>query len=136
MRTSRVLLCLFVSALAAMALPACGSELYEPNDSMATAAPVDLPFSEIDLRVSSSDDDFFEFTLAEATDVHVLVTFVDDLGDIDIELLDASGATIQSSRGVSDSEELTVTLEPGTYYLRVYAFGFDVNDYDVLIETL
>ncbi len=48
--------------------------------------------------------------------------------DADLQLLDASGRTIASStRGGSNAESISRTLEPGTYFVRAYRYSGDTS---------
>ena len=117
--------------------PACaleGADPYEPNDSLATATLVALPFRDFDLWVDDADSDYFEFTVSETADVRVHLSFLDADGDVDLRLLDASGNVIRTSASTSDEEEILATVPAGTYFVEVHVFGFGANDYDIVIE--
>lgn len=129
----------------AMLLSACSvtvdtddfdDDRFEPNDTVSTAALIDLPFEGRDLSVQSNDTDYYEFDLAATSEVYIEASFEHDFGDIDIALLDADGSSITSSFGTSDVETIQRTLDAGTYIVEVDLFGFDnTNDYDLVIEN-
>lgn len=75
-------------------------------------------------------DDWYKFTLTMASDVDIYMQLFDPVCDIDMKLY-AQGdyeTAVGSSTGVDDDEEITETLDPGTYYLRVYAWNNSSND--------
>ena len=78
--------------------------------------------------VGNSDrDDYYRFDLAGRSTFELAV---DGLrADADVQLLDSSGRTIDSStRGGSQSESVRQTLDAGTYFVRVYRYSGDTND--------
>jgi hypothetical protein len=84
-------------------------------------------------RVCSGDSDFFRFTIpaGAARLTAVSTRFIDADGDIDVRLLDAAGATVTSSAGVSDEELIIRSLDPGDYVVEVFGFSGAVNTYTV-----
>jgi hypothetical protein len=57
--------------------------------------------------------------------------FTDADGDIDIQLVDASGTVLATSNSISDDEYIDYTVVAGgTYYIRVY-FGDAGNRYQL-----
>lgn len=110
-------------------------DLYEQNDSPLTARDLLTPsavntFS--DLSIQSADEDWFRLTLAapgRAGDL-AQIQFVHVLGDLDLQLYDATGTTLlRSSAGVSDREEITLSaLAAGSYLLRVYGYSLSVSN--------
>ena len=69
-------------------------------------------------------DDWFKFTVTQAGEVDLYLELYDAVCDIDMKLYAEGNYTdyIGSSAGVNDDEQITKQLEPGSYYLRVYAF--------------
>ncbi|MBM79509.1 MAG: hypothetical protein CMJ78_02810 [Planctomycetaceae bacterium] len=86
----------------------------------------------------TSNDDFFRFELdstARATD-HVRVDFIDEVGDVDLLLLDMTGGVIDTSTSVTDNEEISLGgLDAGMYFIRVFGFNDALNDYDLTIRV-
>jgi len=101
----------------------CPSDFLEPNDSLATARPTGLT----DLNTNwacSGDDDYYSAYLFAGETLDVLVEFYDDEGDIDIALLDSTGAPLQTSETSDDEETVFYTAtETGFVYLQVYLFA-------------
>ncbi len=67
-------------------------------------------------------DDYFRFNVSGQAPVDVRL---DQLSaDADLTLLNASGGMIRSSAyGGNSPEAISITLPPGTYYVRVYPYG-------------
>jgi hypothetical protein len=82
-------------------------------------------------RICASDTDFFTFTLSFRSTVTVHSRFVDANGDLDMRLVDAGGATLGTSSGVTDDENIVQTLEPGTYGVEMFGFLGALNTYTI-----
>ncbi|MEY3456985.1 MAG: hypothetical protein RL215_142, partial [Planctomycetota bacterium] len=81
---------------------------------------------------NNADFDFYRFAIPAqgSQENFVAISFVHAAGDLDIQLLDASGAVVGSSLGVTDSERISLANLPvGTYYLQVYGFGGATGTY-------
>ena len=116
----------------------------EPNDSTATAATItgsEMGPAAICAAMTGNppDEDNYKFTVASAS-VKVAIQFTNRPGgDLDIKLLDASGAMVSQSRGFGDGEMITcpgaspscTTLTMGSdYILQVFpAVAGSVNSY-------
>ncbi len=83
------------------------------------------------------DDDFFRITVPNGQlNVQATLRFEHKFGDIDLQLLDATGGVIANSRGTSDNETISVLVpSSGTYFLRVF-YGNAGNTYDLRWESL
>lgn len=90
------------------------------------------------LTLGRRDVDFFKFTLpSPGTDrSDITVSFDAALGDIDAQLLDASGRRLAVAAGVDDTERLSLAGRPaGTYFLRVYGYRGAANpDYAIRFD--
>jgi hypothetical protein len=96
----------------------------EPNDTFATSRAITLPFSTSGLSLDSdTDQDYYRFTLSQPARVTGAVNFDHGLGDIDLDLRNASNAIIATSAGTASTETIAVDLQPGTYTFRVFGFG-------------
>lgn len=80
-------------------------------------------------RVCAGDTDYFTFTLAFATTVTITARFIDANGDLDMRLVDAAGATIDSAASVTDNETIVEALTAGTYGVRIYGWSGATNTY-------
>lgn len=119
----------------------------EPNDSVAAAAMIgaaDTGPAAICAPTNggSEDADYYKFTVSSAT-VTVAIQFTNRPGgDLDIKLLDSTGAMQSQSRGFGDGEMITCpgaspscpTLAAGDYILQVFpAVPGSVNAYTFAI---
>lgn len=70
--------------------------------------------------------DFFRFRVAQPGDVRVRLDGM--TADADLELLDASGLLLaRSTHGGTSADEITRSLDAGTYHLRVYRYSGDTQ---------
>jgi hypothetical protein len=69
-------------------------------------------------------DDWYKFTVASTGDVEFYMELFDHVCDIDVALYAEGdyGTSLDSSVSTGDSELIEATIDPGTYYLRVYAY--------------
>ena len=82
------------------------------------------------LTLTRNDVDFFKFTTNQTgtSSSEVLAPFDNALGDIDMELLDASGRVLETSDGSAHVERVSLDNRPaGTYYLKVYGYNGAAN---------
>ena len=117
---------------------AVAADRFERNNTRASATNLGdvVATSEVTgLTLGRRDVDFFRFTLpSPGTDTSdIVVSFDSALGDIDAQLLDASGRRLAIAAGVDDTERLSLAGRPaGTYFLRVYGYrGASNPDYAV-----
>ncbi len=116
----------------------------EPNNTFAEAMPIttsDVGPAAI-CASDPEDRDFYKFTVPAATaSVTVRIAFMNrPSGDLDLKILDSSGAMVAQSRGFLDGETLVCpalsprcdALAPGDYVFEVFpALGGAVNSYDI-----
>jgi len=111
-------------------------DAYEENDTLATAYDFTSEgtwLSTIGGHGVQADDDWYEINVSPSgyERVQVDCRFADADGDIDIQLVDASGTVLASSTGTSDDEFIDhIVPSAGTYYIRVY-YGDAGNTYDL-----
>jgi len=104
------------------------------NDSASTATAIEPGAAATNARICASDVDFYSFTVDEAGTVDVTITFAHANGDIDAELLDASGSRIRSATSANDNETLHAQLDAGTYRIRVYGYNGAENTYGIAVS--
>lgn len=101
----------------------CAPDRFEPNNTLASATPVS-PGTLTGLTACAADrDDWYGITLAagQRLDGNVLHAYRD--GDLDIEILDAAGATVGGAGQTRDNEPFSFTApSSGTFYLRIYPY--------------
>ena len=115
-----------------------GDDAYEENDSFTTAFDPGYDWeqtnlSSIDGLGLANDDDWYAIEVKPGSENIVAeLEFIDDNGDIDLELYDATGSLLTGSYSVTDNESIDYAVaNPGTYYLRVYPFSGSENTYDL-----
>ena len=104
----------------------CTNDIFEPNNSRGDAldGPMLAEGTTNGLVSCPSDDDWYWLSIDE----HALVEAILDGGeasDLDLGLYDADGVLLTESAGVSSFEALDDCVEPGVYFLRVYAAQLD-----------
>ncbi len=107
--------------------PVCGTctdDSFESNDQQASAAvlPRDVRHS---LASCFRDPDWFALEGVMAGEsIIVNATFIDLTADLDMRLVDSSGATIAASVSTTDDEQIVFAVPTaGTYYLRAAQVG-------------
>lgn len=100
------------------------------DNSMATARDLGTlsatPTTVNDFVGNSDTQDFARFTIARQIDFRLQLSGLS--ADADVQLLDSQGRTISSStRGSNLSEDISRSLEAGTYFVRVYQYAGDTN---------
>ncbi|MEM6956763.1 MAG: hypothetical protein AAF645_13800 [Myxococcota bacterium] len=122
---------------AAACFPAdvCVDDRFESNDFRETASPAD-PGALEDLAICEPLGDFFAVGATVGDEVSaVLSGFVHDEGDLDLHLIDGSGAIVSTSAGVTNTERVAhCAREGGSLFVRVFGFLGDTNRYDLAIE--
>lgn len=75
---------------------------------------------------SADTNDYYRFELSGRSAFQLSLDGL--AADADVALLDQNGGTIASStRGSNDSESISRTLDPGTYFIHVYRYSGDTN---------
>lgn len=114
----------------------------EPNDSIGTATPLTLDTSVSASIASSTDEDFYVFTVPSGGLEITFQTF-DATGSacttIDpwLDLLDAGGAILWSAddEGINSCENVTLTLTEGTYYADIGGYYPSTFSYVLATST-
>lgn len=124
---------------------AIAADSFEPNDTAATAyalnwsPAVALTLQDLSLH-DAIDTDFFSLSLAAQTSLTISLTFNSAYGgvlsDIDLDLTDAGGNVVAFSNGTGNTESISTTLAPGTYYLEIYWYQANPsgNTYSLTIQ--
>jgi hypothetical protein len=115
---------------------------YETNETRQTATDLRTISGAItvaDLSIhTGSDRDFFKFvTTGPGTSAHYVdVLFSHAAGDVDAQLLDASGNVLTESTGTSDNERLSLQgLPAGTYFVEVFGYSGARNSYRLAFQA-
>ncbi|MEZ6135242.1 MAG: Ig-like domain-containing protein [Pirellulaceae bacterium] len=118
------------------AIPADGSE---PNNS--TGAATELTGRDQTLGNRSihlpNDVDYFRLQPASTGSASFRIQFSHAAGNLDMQLLNASGAVIATSNSTTNDESITAQVTRGaTYFVRVYSVGGAVNgSYSLTVDT-
>ena len=96
---------------------------YEANETLAAAAAVSTNTNLSAAIGSTTDKDWYSFSLATASDLNISLTNL--AGDYDIVLYNSSGTEIKrSENGGTTSETISnAGTAAGTYYLQVYGYN-------------
>jgi hypothetical protein len=110
---------------------------HEPNDSLAAASPISLPFASASVNIDEDlQEDWYSFDLSCGLRVDADVTFSHAAGDIDLELRSSGNAVVGSSASGTDDESITVDLPAGSYAARVYGDGAgSCNRYEMAVSA-
>ena len=95
----------------------------EPSNNTRTNAPV-IAFNtdKNSIIASSTDKDFWKFTLSTSTSV--TITLGNLPADFDLRLRNSGGTILVTAQnGGTSSESITTTLVAGTYYANVYGYN-------------
>ena len=99
---------------------------YEDNDSYLSAFDLssyeNTWLSSVDGLGIQLDDDYYKITIDPGYE-HLIIdlTFTDANGDINLSLLNTSGATIATSLTTTDNEQIDTTVpSAGNYYLKIF----------------
>lgn len=84
----------------------CNPDRFEPNDSAGSPAQINVG-PQSGLTVCPGDTDFFAISLAAGDSVDVTLSFVAGEGNLDLELLDPSGAVVATSAGTTGTEQIS-----------------------------
>ena len=105
----------------------CTDDSNEPNDSTSNATPLASgPFSG---QICAANPDYYTFDVTATEMVMITLDYPTLAGDLDIQLLDSTGAQIAISANASTPESINVSLDAGTYYLKIYGYEDGVNSY-------
>ncbi len=104
---------------------------FEPNETLATAAPMTAGTYLLGI-CQPGDRDFFAVTVDGNQDLVVRIDFANADGDLDMRLFDSLGGVIASSAGFESFERIERSLAAsnrlgaGTYFVEVFGFN-DTN---------
>lgn len=115
-------------------------DAYEENDGCSTGYDLQgaegVWLSQVAGPGRQWDDDWFIVSTHPGDEQLVIdVTFIREVGDIDLELYDEACKLLTGSYGGGDSEHITAAVSPGTYTIRVFFANTGVP-YDLLWRGL
>ncbi len=104
-----------------------GDDMFEPNNTIFTAAQIQPPSDDPSLVTCYTNSDFYYLPLPAGAELHINLTFSQNNGDIDVDLLSLDGTLLATSNGHSDNEAIIyTTATSATYYFHVYRYGTPV----------
>ncbi|HJL17743.1 MAG TPA: hypothetical protein RMH99_18910 [Sandaracinaceae bacterium LLY-WYZ-13_1] len=111
----------------------CTDDSREDDDDPSSATFYSGPVS--DGQICGGDSDYFGFDVAQGERLVVTVSDADiAVGDLDLSLEDMSGTIVETSAGVSDTEEVEYCNSGSaeTFYARVFGYtDTDENSYSL-----
>jgi hypothetical protein len=111
-------------------------DVHEDNDTAETATEIAAPSSTKGIICGDTDDDFFRVAVGPGCTVTAELVFEHDDGDLDLRMLDAGGASLDTSLSTGDSEIVTSTLvNAGNVTLRVDGFQSAENAYVLRVDV-
>lgn len=102
--------------------PAPGHDTFEPNNSIADAKVQALPF-ELNAKIADGDVDFYAVDVPSTGKLTVELAFTHSEGDLDLEIVSGSGATLGSSAGTGNTESVGVDTSTGKVIIKVLLYG-------------
>jgi hypothetical protein len=118
----------------------CVEDAFEPNSARESAAPLSTGTYDDLTLCGARDNDWFRIEVVSGYryDIDLLFTHAD--GDIDLYVVNSSGASVLSSISSTDNEHLAYYPTPenaGTYYVRVYLYSIGVyaHTYDLVFTA-
>ncbi|MFX1445183.1 MAG: PPC domain-containing protein [Promethearchaeota archaeon] len=110
-------------------VPLTSDDNYEDNDDISQAIQISKGY----YSLVCQDDDYFKIWIENGEEVAVEIYFMNSIGDLGLELYNASWASIGWSDGTGDMESISwVSDYTGLFYVRIYKLGA-INNYDLNI---
>ncbi|MBK8611509.1 MAG: fibronectin type III domain-containing protein [Chitinophagaceae bacterium] len=102
--------------------PGCGTA-FEPNESIAAAAPVTLGVTNSAAITTTTDNDYFSVVTTGVN--NMVYSLVGPSGvDYDLTIYNSSGTSIGTGVSASATETVSLTNQAaGTYYIRVFGYN-------------
>ncbi len=107
--------------------PQLVADSLEDNDTVETAAAIELPFVDENLSIDTADnDDYYSFSLEETMQVGIGIDFIPIYGELILALTGPDGVEIVT---FETDDIASVELEPGDYLITVSGINGATNDY-------
>lgn len=98
------------------------NDTYEPNGTTAQAYAISSGVSYASFIASTSDIDYYKFTVSAAKSISISLTTLPK--DYDIYLYNSSGTLVaKSEKASTTSESITYSAAAGTYYIKVIGYN-------------
>jgi hypothetical protein len=113
-----------------------GDDLFEDNDEIAEATPLEADDVVAGILCGADDDDFFAVDVEAGCTLTAELIFRHGDGDLDLRALDDGGGSLESSTSTSDNEDVSVVIDTAqTVFLRAYGFQDAENAYVLRVAT-
>ena len=114
-------------------------DLYEPNDTRDEAhdlGSTDRHLENVTIH-TAGDEDWFKITTPAMGSLSVVAVFEHSLGNVDLELQDASGQTLAVSDSLDDQERIAIDAAAGEmFFLRAFGPGSTIQeDYEIFVDV-
>ena len=114
------------------------SDVFEPNDTRATAATIPIDTTNVALISKTNDVDYFKFTTTASSNIKVTLSNLP--ADYDLRLYNGTGTLLQQSATNGTVTETVSYLNgaAGTYYVRVIGYNganSTTNCYNLNVTT-
>ena len=114
----------------------CENDAWDPNETMSEASangPLDSGLHDMVSCPSTTsttrmEDDWFKIVLPAQSKLDIYLTG-DGAVDLDLHLYHSDGTVVDTSVGLTDSEELHECLPALTYYIKVNGYGYARDAY-------
>ncbi len=111
----------------------CTDDALEDNDQPSTASPINTAIA---ATICPDDSDYFRIAPGAASQVDVVLEFVDANGDLDLNVVDAAGQILGVSAGLTDIEQISTCVHAGdAVFALVRGFGPAQNDYQLTVTA-
>lgn len=117
---------------------ACPTDVFEPNETFDAAVEIE-PGAYPDLGLCENDEDWYRLYLGAGDTITVDIDFEQQLGDLNLYLVDPNGITVVQEQTFTDGESFTygpIDDIQGKYRIRVLRGGLQPNhDYDLFVAV-
>lgn len=98
----------------------CTDDAFEPDNTRTTARAISgTTFAG---SICPANDDYLSFTTTSSRTVTATIVFDGTIGDLDLDLYDASGILLADSDSVTSMEQIVHVVPAGTFTLRVHGW--------------
>lgn len=113
--------------------PACSDDVYEPNQSIFDATPID---SDISARLCGNELDHYRLDLTAGEVLSTTISYDRTLTNLEVTIIDAFGGVLAADSGSNDDIADVYVDNSTSYYVRVRrAGGSDPVSYDLSFST-
>ena len=86
--------------------------------------------SQVEDGVGYGEEDWWKIAIGDGGELNIVLSIFDSTEDLDLELYNEDGELVAESAGETDTEEITIEVSTGIYYLKVLGFeGESGSDY-------